>query len=164
MIFVTVGTQLPFERLIKAVDKWAALHPEQEVVAQIGDTKYQPKHMKVVERVDPSTYAQYFNSADVIISHVGMGTIISGLEGSKQLVLMPRLAKLGEHRNDHQLGTASRFSHFSNISIVDSESELNEAIDRSLVESNRNFEKASGVSVELTDALRAFAQQMKGVD
>ena len=35
MIFATVGTQLPFDRLIAAVDRWAGTRPGREVFAQI---------------------------------------------------------------------------------------------------------------------------------
>ena len=45
----------------------------------------------------------------LIISHAGMGTIITSLLKEKPLLIMPRLAKYNEHRNDHQLATANRF-------------------------------------------------------
>ena len=42
MIFATVGTQLPFDRLIVALDQWAASSPDVEVFAQIGRGEYRP--------------------------------------------------------------------------------------------------------------------------
>ena len=127
-IFLTVGTQLPFERLVKALDRWADLHRDIAVFGQIGETEYVPQFMEYVERIDPVTYAQKFESATIVVSHVGMGTIISGLEKAKPLVLMPRIAALGEHRNDHQLGTASKFSDRALIDIVEDEQALFDAI------------------------------------
>ena len=128
MVFLTVGTQLPFERLVQSVDKWAGLNPDMPVFAQIGETLYRPKYMEFVERISPAEYAEKFSAARVVVSHVGMGTIISGLENAKPLVLMPRLASLGEHRNDHQLGTARKFSDRAIIDIVESEQALLEAL------------------------------------
>jgi len=160
MIFVTVGTQLPFERLIKAIDNWAKEHPEEEVFAQIGETQYQPKAMTFVENMSPTEYAEKFEAAKAVVSHVGMGTIISGLENNKSLVLMPRIAALGEHRNDHQLATADKFKKFSIVDIVTDEAELTTALDARLASDGQSSQsEAFGVSPELLDALRNFVRQ-----
>ncbi len=45
MIFATVGTQLPFDRLIRALDGWAASNGGVEVFAQIGRGEYEPSHI-----------------------------------------------------------------------------------------------------------------------
>ena len=42
MIFVTVGTQLPFDRLVKTVEKWALESQTHDVFAQTGASNYQP--------------------------------------------------------------------------------------------------------------------------
>ena len=49
-------------------------------------------------------------AADAVVAHAGIGTILGALELGKPTVVMPRRAALGEHRNDHQLATARRFS------------------------------------------------------
>jgi len=45
--FATVGSQEPFDRLIRAVDEWAVLHGRSDVFAQIGDSTYCPEHIKI---------------------------------------------------------------------------------------------------------------------
>lgn len=161
MIFVTVGTQLPFERLIKAVDDWAAANLEVPVIAQVGLTEYRPKHMTVVSKLDPDQYQLHFRQAQVVVSHVGMGTIISGIEAAKPLVLMPRLAEYGEHRNDHQLGTAKKFRHIKSIQIVESVEELGQAITRALVQ-GQNLENSSiNTSPMLLTRLKEFVRSIK---
>ena len=45
MIFVTVGTQLPFERFIKAIDLWAKENSNQKVFFFFFETEYIPQHM-----------------------------------------------------------------------------------------------------------------------
>ena len=40
MIFVTVGSQLPFDRLVRAVDDWAAGNGGAAAFAQIGASSY----------------------------------------------------------------------------------------------------------------------------
>ncbi len=119
MIFVTVGTQLSFDRLVQMVDEWAGRHPQEQVFVQSGNSRFTAKYCQVTPFTTPDEWERLFQSADRIISHAGMGTIIKSLEFAKPLVIVPRRASLGEHRNDHQCATAARFSDFDNISIVD---------------------------------------------
>lgn len=161
MIFVTVGTQLPFERLIKAVDDWAGANPDVPVIAQVGLTEYRPQHMEVVNKLDPDDYQRHFNQAKVVVSHVGMGTIISGLESAKPLVLMPRLAAFGEHRNDHQLGTAKQFRDKKNIHIVESAEELGLAVTKALAAQDKPQNATLSISPALLERLRGFVQSVK---
>ena len=156
MIFLTTGTQLPFDRLVKAVDNWAAANPDKKVFAQIGDGKYTPKNMPYVQRLTPKQYQENFDVAELVISHVGMGTIISGLENAKPLLVMPRKASLGEHRNDHQLGTAEKFGHHKLIHIVEHENQVAEKLD-SLLTQYRNL---SGAAVKL-EASPALLQRIR---
>lgn len=132
MIFVTVGTQLPFERLIRGMDEWASRHPDVTVFAQVGETLHKPLYMESAAKLAPADYQRRFLQATVVISHCGMGTIITGLEHAQPLVLMPRRHAWGEHRNDHQVATASRFAHFELIDVVNSEDEMYAAVDRRL--------------------------------
>lgn len=162
-VFVTVGSQLPFERLILAVDQWAAEHPDHSVFAQIGDTVYQPQYMAFARNLRPGDYSMYFDRAQVVVSHVGMGTIISALEVGKRLVLLPRLASLGEHRSDHQLGSARKFRDRANITVVDDVDALKRAVSSALQADGLDF--ASGAppqaSVQLLETMRQLVAQTK---
>lgn len=162
MIFLTVGTQLPFERLVKAVDDWAADHPDIEIVAQVGRTLYRPKGFAVVPSLGPERYRETFERADVVVSHAGMGTIITALETNKPLLLMPRLAALNEHRNDHQLGTARHFASYDLIRVVEDASELRDQLDKMLEDlPNAPAEPPEiRVSPELIATLKSFAAQV----
>lgn len=108
-IFVVVGTQEPFDRMIKAIDNWAGDHPGNEIFAQISHAGYLPINMEYTDFITPDIFDQRFNEADLIVSHAGMGTIISALRNSKPIVVMPRFAQYHEHRNDHQVATAQSF-------------------------------------------------------
>ena len=129
MIFVTVGSQLPFDRLIQTMDSWAAHNKNYPVFAQIGISDYKPQHIQFCQTMTPEIYSAYLEKADFVVAHAGMGTIISALEIGKQLILMPRLAGKGEHRNDHQLATAKRFSELSHVIIANNETELAALLD-----------------------------------
>jgi len=109
MIFVTVGAQMPFDRLIEAVDQWAGEAARSDVVAQIGPSRLTPSHLRVERFLAPEAYSDYCEQADLIVAHAGMGTIITALQLGKPLLVMPRLGNLHETRNDHQVATAERF-------------------------------------------------------
>ncbi|WP_298399735.1 glycosyltransferase [uncultured Azonexus sp.] len=106
MIFITVGTQLPFDRLIKVLDVWAGENASTGVFGQIGPSKLIPKNFESAAFLSPSEIAEKFSNADLIIAHAGMGTVLSAMKLRKPILIFPRRADLGEHRNDHQMATA----------------------------------------------------------
>jgi UDP-N-acetylglucosamine transferase subunit ALG13 len=129
MIFVTVGEQLPFDRLIIAIDNWAA-DSGAEVFAQTGNSQFKPKYIQYKKHIDPVEFKRIFLAADAVIAHAGMGTIITAMELRKPLLVMPRKALLGEHRNDHQLATAKRFLEQGYVDVAFDEIELIEKLGR----------------------------------
>jgi UDP-N-acetylglucosamine transferase subunit ALG13 len=130
VILVTVGTELPFDRLVKAVDQWAALRGRSDVFAQIGDGAWEPAHFHFKHFMEPAEFSERFQSADLIVAHAGMGTILSALHYGKPLLIMPRLARLGEQRNDHQLATAERLLELGKINVAFDEQDLVHKLDR----------------------------------
>jgi UDP-N-acetylglucosamine transferase subunit ALG13 len=156
MIFVTVGEQLPFDRLITAVDIWAADSGE-EVFAQIGNSQLKPKNIQYKKHVDPIEFKHVFLEADFIIAHAGMGTIITALELRKPLLVMPRQASFGEHRNDHQLATAKRFLEQGYISVADDVPELMKKLED--LRNSKNFNATTQnvrISNKLIEVIRDF--------
>lgn len=105
MIFVTVGTQLAFDRLIDIMDSWAEKHPQESVFAQIGPSKKRPVCMEWKQFLDTKDFETTLRNADLIISHAGMGTILTALQYGKKILVFPRNIDLGEIRNDHQSAT-----------------------------------------------------------
>lgn len=105
MIFVTVGTQdRPFTRLIKAVDEAVKLGKiKDEVIVQAGVNKYKSDYIKVLNYVPFEEFNNYINTADIIITHGGVGSILSAIKLGKKVIAVPRLKKYDEHINDHQL-------------------------------------------------------------
>lgn len=135
MIFVTVGNMDPFDRLIQTVDAWAGRRThEEEIFMQIGGGRYRPEHCQYVDFLQPGTFRETFSQARFVISHAGMGTIITALELSKPLVVMPKRASLGEQRNEHQLATVRRFRRSSRIRVAESDDELSRLLDSLSVE------------------------------
>lgn len=132
MILVSVGSQVPFDRLIRAVDEWARLRKRSDVFAQIADGSYRPAHMQFTDFVDPSEFNRLVGEAQVIVSHAGMGSIISALEFGKPIVVMPRRACFRETRNDHQVAAANYFGEQGRVIVAADESALAEKLDYAL--------------------------------
>jgi UDP-N-acetylglucosamine transferase subunit ALG13 len=119
MILVTVGTQIPFDRLVAMVDAWVSQSgTKQKVVAQVGNSEFNSTNMEVFQSVEPEQFEKYIHDCDFIISHAGMGSILTALRVKKPIVIFPRNAALGEHRNDHQLATAGSFSNVDGVYVV----------------------------------------------
>jgi UDP-N-acetylglucosamine transferase subunit ALG13 len=132
VIFATVGSQEPFDRLIRAVDEWAMLHARLDVFAQIGDSTFCPKHIEFTKFLEPSEFNRVIHEASVVVAHAGMGSIISALEIGKPIVVMPRRGALRETRNDHQVATAERFGVRGRVIVAQDQQELAEKLDYAL--------------------------------
>lgn len=123
MIFVTIGTQLPFDRLIKIIDELAPQLNE-EVIAQVYQCGFTPQNIKTIDFLAPDEFNTLYEKARLIISHAGMGTILSALQKEKPIIVFPRIAALGEHRNEHQLATARKFKEMGTVNVAMNEEEL----------------------------------------
>lgn len=130
MIFLTVGTQFSFDRLIKAVDQVVETgRVTEEIYAQIGRSSYQPHNFEAASSLERHVFYKYICQASYIISHAGMGTITTALDNNKPLLVMPRQKKYGEVVNDHQIAIAKKFEEFGHILVVYQEEDLPEKIE-----------------------------------
>jgi UDP-N-acetylglucosamine transferase subunit ALG13 len=129
MIFVTIGTQAPFDRFIKIIDE-VAPHIDDEIIAQVYKCGFTPKHIKTVDFLAPDEFNELFDKAQLIVSHAGMGTVLSALQKHKPIIIFPRIAALGEHRNEHQLATAEKFKELGSVYVAMNEQELKELMIR----------------------------------
>jgi len=153
MIFLTVGTQCPFNRLVKIVDSWAE-NKKTKIFAQIGNSDYKVKNFKYSRFLTKEEFDKIFNEAELIISHAGMGTIISSMEQEKKIIVFPRKAEYHEHRNDHQLAITKVFEN-STINIAYNNKEL-----VNLLNNANNLLKCSKIgkfaSITLLETIAAF--------
>ncbi|MAH66430.1 MAG: hypothetical protein CMJ27_08570 [Phycisphaerae bacterium] len=154
LIFVTVGTQYPFDRLLGEVDAWAERSGER-VVAQVGVSTKEYENLETVGFMPTEEFESFLGDADLVVSHAGMGTIIACALQGKPLIVLPRRHALGEHTDDHQLGTAARMAKFGLARVIDSTEELIPILnDRESVEAPSIGKEPSG---EILESLREFA-------
>lgn len=79
MIFVTTGTQEPFDRLLLIIKRFAPLYGGEIVIQAKTDMVFEETNIVLHEFLKPEEFSVYFNSASLIVSHAGMGGIISAL-------------------------------------------------------------------------------------
>jgi UDP-N-acetylglucosamine transferase subunit ALG13 len=129
LIFVTVGAQMPFDRLVSAVDHWASDRNRSDVFAQIGQSEYRPQRIECSQLLEPDEFRRRCEGASAIVAHAGTGSIITALQMGKPIIIMPRRASLMETRNDHQVATAEQFKKFSSVVVAWNENELPARLD-----------------------------------
>jgi len=155
VIFVTVGHQMPFDRLIRVVDAWAEREGRADLFGQIGEGAYWPSYFPAAPFLTPAQFQDRLGRSSAIVAHAGTGTIIAALQLGRPILVLPRRAELGETRNDHQFATADHFERAGYILVARSEAELAAKMDalEMFSPSARLGERASP---ELLDRIRAF--------
>lgn len=130
MIFVAVGTQkFQFNRLLKEIDRLVNSGAiQEEVFAQIGNCDYKPQYYSYEQFLSKEEFEAYVQRCDVLITHSGVATIIAGLMKKKPVIVMPRLAKYGEHVDDHQVQIADSFEEQNFILKCNDEKKLKELL------------------------------------
>jgi UDP-N-acetylglucosamine transferase subunit ALG13 len=105
MIFVTVGTnETPFDRLVQAVD---ALDRD-DVLVQYGSSAVRPTRAKGIDFLPYEDLVEHVRASDVVVTHAGAGSVLVAIANGKRPIVMPRLHRLGEAVDDHQLWFARR--------------------------------------------------------
>lgn len=127
MIFAIAGTQLPFPRMMNALDEMAE-RVGRQITAQTADPSFTPKTIRAVDFLRGEAFEAEMARSRLIVAHAGIGAIMAAANLSKPIIIMPRRADLGEHRNDHQLATARRFADVPGITVVETAEELEKAL------------------------------------
>lgn len=130
MIFITLGSQkFQFDRLLKAVDDLIEKGViTEEVFAQSGYSTYEPKHYAFKQFLDREEFSRYQEQSDIVITHGGTGAIIGAVKKGKKVIAVPRLARYGEHVDDHQLQLIGQFKEQRLILGLSDVQELEKAI------------------------------------
>ena len=133
MILVTLGTQdKSFTRILDEIQKLIDNNIIQDrVVVQAGFTKYKSNNMKIFDLVDREQFSELIKECSLLITHGGVGSILTGLKNNKVVIACPRLAKYKEHLNDHQVQIVNNFSAAGYILKYDDGDDLAAVIEKS---------------------------------
>jgi UDP-N-acetylglucosamine transferase subunit ALG13 len=148
--------------MLRAIDSWAERRGRTDVFAQAGQTEFRPEHIEWTALLSPDVFREKIAAAEVVVSHAGMGTIITALELAKPIIVMPRRAKFGEQRNDHQLATARRLLKAGFVSVAFDETALVDKLDNldSIIANGaRPVVIGAAASSRLINAIREFINQ-----
>ena len=160
MIFVTVGSQMPFDRLVQAVDEWAGAHPAVRVVAQVGRGAAPTRHVQRHEVLDPAAFRNCVQACRLLVAHAGMGSVLTGLELGKPMLLLPRRGELRETRNDHQVATLNWLRGKPGVHAAFDEQELRAGLEgwQTLASGGGGAAAPSPAQHRLVAALRDFIE------
>lgn len=131
MIFVTLGSQkFQFNRLLMELDKLVEEKKiSNDIFAQIGYSDYKPKNYEFKEFLDREQFAEIMERCEIVITHGGTGAIVGAVKREKKVIAVPRLAKFGEHVDDHQLQIIDQFTDMNFIVGVKDTNEIYEALE-----------------------------------
>lgn len=106
MIFVTLGANPhPFMRLATKIDEMVGGGEiREDVIMQLGTTPYKPVHIKRFKKFYKinDEYEKILRDCSLIISHAGLGNIMTAQKYMKPIIVVPRQKKYNEHIDDHQ--------------------------------------------------------------
>ena len=131
MILIALGTQdKPFYRLLQAVQKQIDNKKiKDKIIVQAGcSSDFKSNDMEIFDLIPIDEFDKLIEECDVLITHGGVGTIITGLKNNKKVIAAARLEKYGEHVNDHQLQIIENFTNAGYILSLNNFDELDKVL------------------------------------
>ena len=159
MILVTLGTQdKEFKRLLEAIDKEINNGTiTDKVIVQAGCTKYESKNMEIFDLIPANEFDEYIKKADLIITHGGAGSILTGVKNNKKIIAAARLAKYKEHTNDHQKQIIKEFAEEGYILELKDFNKLGKLIEKSKTFKPKKFISNTNNMIKLvSDTIEEF--------
>ena len=164
-IFITLGSQkFQFNRLLKAVDELCekGTVDAEDVFAQIGYSDYLPKNFSYKKFLDRDEFSNEMEKANIVITHGGTGAIIGAVKRGKKVIAVPRLAKYGEHVDDHQLQLIKQFDDLNLICSCHDVGDLETALD-TVQQTKYNSYKSNTINIinsieEYTTSVRTLPE------
>lgn len=117
-ILVTVGTG-KFDALVAAADRL-----EGAVVCQIGSGRTVPQKHRWFTLVPD--LAQWYDWADIVVTHAGGGTLFEALERGKSVIVVPNTGRTDSHQRE----LAELFERRSNVLLCTHLDELPAQVER----------------------------------
>lgn len=153
MILVLLGTQdKEFPRLLEAVDREIKLgNIKDKVIVQKGLTKYESDNMEMFDLLPSNELDKLISKADLIITHGGVGSILSAIKKNKKIIAAARLAKYKEHHNDHQKQIIKEFADQGYLIELRDFNKLGKLIEKSKNFKPKKFESNTDNMIKLLE-------------
>lgn len=153
MIFVTLGTQdKEFPRLLEAIEiQIKKGNIKEKVIVQAGCTKFKSDSMEIFDLISPEKFEQYIEQCDLLITHGGVGSILTGLNYGKKIIAAPRLKKYKEHVNDHQLQIVEKLAKDGYILELKDFSKLGKVLEKAKTFHTKKYQSGRDHMVSLVE-------------
>jgi UDP-N-acetylglucosamine transferase subunit ALG13 len=116
LIFVTVGTHdQAFPRMLAGVK---GLPDQSEIVIQYGNGPAPTRVAHAAGFMPFGEMERYFEAADLVITHAGVGSILCARRAGHTPVVVPRYHELGEHVDDHQVELTRALAELGEVTPV----------------------------------------------
>lgn len=153
MIFVTLGTQdKDFSRLLKAIDREIEKGViKEKVIVQAGHTKYESKNMEIFDLIPTDEFNEIIEKCDLLITHGGVGNILSAIKRGKPVIAAARLKKFKEHTNDHQKQIIGEFTKQGYILELKDFGKLGKMIEKAKTFKSKKFKSNTDNFIKLLE-------------
>ena len=125
-VVVTTGTDHhQFDRLIGWVNDWLAAHPEhaETCFVQSGSSAVTP-NCPAADFLDSQKLGELLDEADVLVCHGGPGTIADAWRRGQVPIVVPRLRRLHEVVDDHQLDFCEHLAELGYVRLAQTAEEF----------------------------------------
>jgi UDP-N-acetylglucosamine transferase subunit ALG13 len=156
LIFITVGSLFPFDRLIRHMDEIAPTLRDQTFFAQIFEGAYEPVNFPFARLISRREFVEKMRETTLIVAHAGMGSVISAMDLGKPIVLVPRILEWGEHTTDHQVATARWLEGRPGVHVCYDDGKLRETIAAALAERRPEQAMSKTAPLEFIARLHKF--------
>lgn len=158
MIFVTLGSQkFQFDRLLQQVDVLVKSNIiKEDVFAQTGCSNYVPQNYQYKPFLNRDEFSAYTERSRIVITHGGTGAIVGAVKKGKKVIAVPRLAKFGEHVDDHQLQLIEQFLELNLISVCYDLERLDECF---LSLEDKHFSSYKSCTQKYIDSIDSFLKE-----
>ena len=153
MILVLLGTQNnSFHRLLEEIEKNIKDGTiKEKVIVQAGYTKFQSQYMEIFDLIPKEQLEQYQSQADLIITHGGVGSIITSIRKRKKVIAVPRKHEFEEHVNNHQIEIIENFNKQKYIIGIQKVEDLKQAIIKSKEFKPKKYEENNQLMINIIE-------------
>ena len=107
--------------------------------------------MKLIKEIPQDEFNKLIDQANLVITHGGVGSIITAITKGKKVIAIPRLKKYNEHVNDHQIEIIDSFNEKGYIIGIHSVEELGKALEKTKNFKPQKYVKNTGNILKLVE-------------
>lgn len=156
LILVTLGTQdKKFYRLLDAIERQIELgNIKEKVIVQAGySSNYKSKYMRIFDLIPYDDFDMLISKCDILITHGGVGSIITGLKNNKKVIAAARLKEYNEHTNNHQKQIIKNFKEAGYILELEDFYRLDEVLKQARKFKPNKYVSNTDNMIELVDKM-----------